>query len=278
MSPCVLCGSTARTVVLRHEDGDLARCRACGMTSVEPLPTPEAVLAQYDALYFAGGTGYRDYVAEEGVYRAEGRRRVRALRAAGGAGRLLDVGCASGAFLVEARTALFHVTGVEPAVEMAAVARERARCEVVAAPVEAAELPRASFEVVTAFDSLEHVVDPVGVLRRFREWLVPGGLLAVTVPDFGGLWARLTGRRWPFVTPKEHLHYFTRRTLAAAIAAAGFGPPRFAHAGTPASYGTLAYHGAGPLGPALERALGRRRHRGLSLPFGTLFALARSRP
>lgn len=276
MSPCVLCGGVARQVVLRHDDGDLARCRRCGMVSVEPMPSREDALRQYDARYFAGGTGYRDYVAEEEVYRAEARRRVKAIRSAGGTGRLLEVGCASGAFLVEAKAVLFSVTGVEPATEMAARARERVGCEVVAAPVEEAGFPRASFEVVAAFDVLEHVTDPLAVLAKFREWLVPAGLLALTVPDFGGWWARLSGRRWPFVTPKEHLHYFTRRTLAEALSAAGFSRPRFPRAGTPASFGTLAFHGAGRVGPALERALGPRRHRGLSLPTGTLFALARS--
>ena len=113
------------------------------------------------------------------------------------------MGCASGAFLLEAQAAGFSVAGIEPVAEVAARARAKTGAEVTAAPVEAAEPRGAPFDVVTCFDALEHVVDPVAALRRFHGWLRPGGLLALCVPDFGGLWARASGKRWPFVTPKE---------------------------------------------------------------------------
>ena len=274
-TPCPVCGGTRRSVALRHPQGTLARCRGCGLVSVHPLPDPAAALAQYDASYFRGGTGYRDYEGEEAVFRAEFRRRLTTLAAAGARGRLLDVGCASGAFLLEAQAAGFAVTGIEPAPDAARTARARANAPVHAGPVESADLAPASFDVVTCFDALEHVVDPVAALRRFRGWLRPEGLLALTVPDFGGLWARVSGKRWPFVTPTEHLHYFTRRTLARALAAAGFSPPRFARASTPLSFGSAARKALGPLGPAAERALGPRAAAGFGLPAGTLFALAR---
>jgi SAM-dependent methyltransferase len=234
-------------------------------------------LRQYDAEYFRGEAGYRDYVAEEAVFRREFRRRLRVLRAAGACGRLLDVGAASGAFLEEARGAGFEVAGVEPSPGMASHAAARG-LRVWAAPIEAADVPRGSFDVVTCFDVLEHVVDPVAALRRFRDWLAPGGRVALCVPDFGGWWARLSGARWAMVTPREHLHYFTRRTLARALRVAGFSRPSFGRAGTAASYGTIALEALGPLGGAIERALGHAADRGFSLPFGTIFSWARRGP
>ena len=274
--PCALCGGTALRACLRHADGCLARCRACGLVRVEPLPSPEVALAQYDASYFRGDVGYRDYASEEPVFRAEFRRRLSTMRAAGARGRLLDVGAASGALLAEAHAAGFEVSGIEPAGAMAEVARGRGLGPVVCATVEAASLPPGSFDVVTCFDVIEHLVDPVAALRRLREWLVPAGLLALTVPDFGGLWARGSGARWPFVTPKEHLHYFTRRTLARALRAAGFSRPTFPHAGTAVSLGSIARRAPGPLGPWLDRRLGRLGNSGFSLPFGTIFSLSRT--
>jgi SAM-dependent methyltransferase len=245
---------------------------------VDPLPTAQAAVAVYGPEYFRGERGYRDYVAEEDVFRAEFRRRFASIRAEGGEGRLVDVGCAAGHALVEARSAGFHALGVEPSEEMARVARERSGCEVLCAPVEAASVPTASAGVVCLFDVLEHLVDPVAALRRARAWLAPGGLLAVTVPDFGSWWARASGRRWPFVTPWEHLHYFTRRTLSRALREAGFARPRFRPARVAVSFGTIARRSLGPAGRAAEDALGGLAGRGLALPFGCLFALSRPAP
>src|SRR5204862_725092 len=107
-------------LALRHPDGSLTRCTGCGLVSVDPLPAAREALAQYDAAYFRGGTGYRDYAGEERVFRAEFRRRLRAIRAAGGRGRLLDVGAATGALMVEAKALGFEVAGIEPAGDLAA--------------------------------------------------------------------------------------------------------------------------------------------------------------
>jgi SAM-dependent methyltransferase len=243
--------------------------------SVDPLPTPAQIAAVYGPDYFRGERGYRDYVGEEEVFRAEFRRRFAQVRAEGGRGRLVDVGCAAGHALVEAKAAGFDVLGVEPSPEMARVARERSGAEVLCSPIEAAEVAPGSVGVACLFDVLEHLVDPVAALRRVRGWLEPGGLLAVTVPDFGSWWARASGRRWPFVTPWEHLHYFTRRTLARTLAAAGFARPRFRPARVAVSFGTIARKALGRAGPGVEGALGRAAGRGVALPFGSLFALSR---
>lgn len=273
-SPCCVCGGTARVPALHHAEGELTLCTGCGLVSVEPLPTPAAALAPYDAAYFLGDAGYRDYAAEEAVFRRQFRHRIRALSAAGCRGRLLDVGAATGAFLDEARKAGFSGTGVEPAAEIAAMARTRTGLEVFAGPVESATFPPASFDAVTCFDALEHMVDPVAALRRFHGWLAPEGRVALTVPDFGCLWARATGSHWSFVTPKEHLHYFTRETLARALAAAGFAPPAFFEAGVPVSLGSIAKR-VPFVGRGVEVMLGPLAARGFSIPFGSLFAIAK---
>jgi SAM-dependent methyltransferase len=269
---CPLCGDGREARhVLRAHGTDLVRCRRCRLVRIDPMPEAEALLAQYDGGYFADGArGYVDYVADEAVYRAEFRRRLRVIRAAGGRGVLLDVGCASGALLAEAGALGFDARGLEPAEDMARRAAERTGRPVHAGSLDDALLAPVSFDVVTLFDVLEHVPDPVRALRKLRIALRPGGLLALTVPDFGGWWARLAGARWPFITPWEHVLYFTRRTLALALREAGFVHVRFAPACTPVSFVTAA--AKGPL-PArwIPRALA---HRGIGLPAGTLFALA----
>lgn len=271
-SGCSLCRATTSRVSLRHRDGTLVRCVGCGLVRVDPMPSADAALSIYDDAYYRSDAGYRDYEGEERIFRAEFRRRLQRIAARVHAGTLLDVGAATGAFLLEAKTAGFDVRGIEPS-PAARRARERG-LDVFQGPVEAASLPAEAFHVVTAFDVLEHLTDPLATLVVLRRALRPGGVLVVTVPDFGGWWARGSGSRWPFVTPKEHLHYFTRRTLRTTLRSAGFDVTTVGLSGTPVSFGSLARKGLARAGAVVERMLGRAASRGLSLPFGTLFATA----
>lgn len=271
---CPLCADTrpARHEVHVH-GSDLVRCRRCGLVRVQPLPTAAEAARLYDDAYFRDPVrGYVDYVADERVFRAEFRRRLRILRAQGARGRLLDAGCASGALLLEAKALDYEPSGLEPALGMARHAAEHSGCPVTAVALEDALLPPAAYDVVTLLDVLEHLPDPLPVLKRLRQTLAPGGTFAVSVPDYGGQWARLAGRAWPFLTPWEHLLYFTRRTLRAALRTAGFVDVRFHPACTPLSLGTLAAKSPVPAG-LVPRFL---KHRGFGLPAGTLFATART--
>ena len=271
---CSLCRSTAKPRMrFALEPRALVACRACGLVRVDPMPSAAEAIALYDEAYFQGGTqGYVDYEGDAPVFRAEFRRRLWALRGLGAHGRLLDVGCAAGLALVEAKQLGFAPTGLEPEPEMAARARARADVPVLASSLERALLQRGTRETITCFDVLEHFVDPLTALRRMRQALVPGGWLAVTTPDFGSWWARVLGRRWPFITPHEHLYYFDRRRLAALFRTAGLTDLRWLHARTPASYATLLHHGLPFLGRVPQVLAGR----GVGLPFGTLFLAARS--
>ncbi len=271
---CALCGSlTAPRMRFPLELRALVTCRRCGLVRVDPMPSATEAVALYDEAYFRGGTqGYVDYEGDAAVFRAEFRRRLRALRAIGAHGRLLDVGCAAGLALVEAQQLGFAPDGLEPEPAMAARARARAGVPVLASSLERALLQRGTRETITCFDVLEHFVDPLAALRQMRQALVPGGWLAVTTPDFGGWWARVQGRRWPFITPHEHLHYFDRRRLSDLFRAAGLTNLTLLHARTPASFATLLHHTV----PFLRHTPRVLAGRGVGLPFGTLFLAARS--
>jgi len=269
---CPLCGSEEpRRRVLEGRGGVLVRCPRCDLVTVDPMPSRASALALYDAEYFRGGKGYVDYLADEPVFRREFRRRLRHLQGTPAPRRLLEIGCATGALLDEARKAGFAPRGIEPASGIAALARERTGLPVDAVAVEEIDLPEGSFDAVVLFEVLEHLTDPLATLRRLRTLLVPGGVLALSVPDFGSLWARASGRFWPLYTPWEHLLYFTRGTLRHALEEAGFASVHFPPARTIFSLGTMVQR----LG--LRKLPGRAASLGIALPFGTLFAVAEAR-
>lgn len=137
-----------------------------------------------------------------------------------GQGRYLDVGCGSGGALGVARALGWRTAGIEPDAAAAARARRFAD-ELWVGDVRDAPFAPGRFDLVTGFHVLEHVPDPVGTARRMLQWLAPGGLLVVEVPNAGGLGASLFGRAWSGLELPRHLSHFTPGTLARTLEQAG---------------------------------------------------------
>lgn len=104
--------------------------------------------------------------------------------------KLLDIGCSTGLFLDEARRAGFEAYGAELSPEAAAFARTHFGLEVHPGDWHDAGYADGSFDVVTLFDTVEHLSDPLGELAAIRRLLKPGGLLLQSAPNTDGLFAR----------------------------------------------------------------------------------------
>lgn len=137
-----------------------------------------------------------------------------------GQGRLLDVGCASGKFLRQMGAVGWTLSGIEYDAEAAEKAGKTGARVFVGDPADA-PFPDASFDLVTAFHSLEHMPDPLGAMARMVRWLAPGGLAIVEVPNAGGLGAVLFGSYWSGFDLPRHLVHFTPTTMRALVTRAG---------------------------------------------------------
>lgn len=145
-----------------------------------------------------------------------------------GPGRLLDVGCATGKFLRQMGAVGWQLAGIELDPEAAAKARTVTPDVFEGDPVDAPLAP-GRFDVVTAFHVVEHLPDPLRALRRMIEWLAPGGLMIVEVPNVGGVGGRMFGRYWSGLDFPRHLVHFTPATMGAMVARAGGRVERAAH-------------------------------------------------
>jgi len=139
--------------------------------------------------------------------------------------RLLDVGCAGGAFLVAARDYGFAVTGVEPSRWLAESGRAQYGLDIRQGILSPGLFPDESFDVITLWDVIEHVTQPGDVLDIIHRLLKRDGLLLVNYPDFGSWMARLLGQSWPFLLG-VHLLYYTRSTITRQLQKVGFAPLR----------------------------------------------------
>jgi SAM-dependent methyltransferase len=161
--------------------------------------------------------------------------------------RLLEIGCSSGAFLERARVRGAFVSGVE--------VDEVARAEARRAGLDCtAEIQRgARYDIVCAFQVLEHLADPHMMVGQVAEVLVDDGVFLAAVPN-GGQAARV-GNTWVgFRRDLEHLQYFSIGTLAALLSAHGLLVESFWEEGQPSGMLRVPRPPAGPLGRAWHGA------------------------
>lgn len=221
---CLVCGDACTTLYLDGADaplhaagigssrtsiapGRILRCGGCG-AGFRQTRTGHAELA---ALYRAMDA--KVYDSEAAGRERTARRHLEIVKLHACKGRLLDVGCASGLFLLRAAASGWSVAGVEPCETLAREAGSRleGRGAIHCATLETAGL-KPGFDAVTMWDVLEHVPEPRAFLGSAARLLRPGGKLFLNVPDLDSLPARLLGARWPLLLA-EHLNYFTRPSL-----------------------------------------------------------------
>ncbi len=238
---CPLCGGREFTVVRRSQYPDnvtaaelsrlysassahvlmdqVVECGNCSLEYVNPRPDQAIIFGSYsDAVD-------PTFVAQNDDRIATFRRSLEEVLHKlslhdGGGRRLLDIGCAGGAFPVAARSLGFDPVGVEPSRWMADYGRRTYGLDIRDGILERGMFPEESFDYITLWDVIEHVPQPHELLTLVRDLLKPGGVLIVNYPDVGSLAARALGTRWPFWL-SVHLLYYTRRTIALQLEQAG---------------------------------------------------------
>jgi 2-polyprenyl-3-methyl-5-hydroxy-6-metoxy-1,4-benzoquinol methylase len=133
--------------------------------------------------------------------------------------KLLDIGCGSGHFLHAVRERGFDVAGVEPAEASANYAIEKFAVPVYQQDVYEMDIPPESYDVVTAWDVIEHVQDPKRFLQCVSRWLKPDGILALRFPS--AAWQKIKGvilhqilhSNWPSFGATMHLYFFSEATI-----------------------------------------------------------------
>jgi SAM-dependent methyltransferase len=188
------------------------------------LPENFSAAGIYNEAYFQGGQadGYSDYIGSEDVLRGEFRAAVQDLRKAGcSSGKLLELGCAYGFFLAEAK-AYFEVHGVE--VSECAVRFCRTRgLDVERGTLTAEYVGRHTpFDAVVMLDVVEHLMEPDKVMELVHRAMKPGGKLMLTTGDWESALSCIMGRNWRLMTPPQHAFFFSPRTMSAMLARVGF--------------------------------------------------------
>ncbi|MDH2347089.1 class I SAM-dependent methyltransferase [Bradyrhizobium sp. SSUT77] len=218
---CLACGQASVHRFLYRKNGcDILRCEQCGLGRAETMGfDPESY---YTSDYFSGKRpdGYADYIGTENILRREFAGTVEFIRKFRASGRLLDVGCAYGFFLQEAKR-FFEVSGIELAEDAAEHCR-LSGLNVFTGQADETRLGRlGTTDVIVLLDVIEHLPSPRDTIALLMNHLDHGGIIVITTGDFGSLYSRVAGAHWRLMTPPQHLWFFTLASMQAMATSLG---------------------------------------------------------
>jgi 2-polyprenyl-3-methyl-5-hydroxy-6-metoxy-1,4-benzoquinol methylase len=198
----------------------VVRCAACGLMRTNPRPAAASMGAYYPDDYAPYHTAAVASPARPGRLTRLLSLQTRIAPPITN-GRLLEIGCASGAYLEQMQRDGWTVEGIEFSASAASQALGKGFA-VQVATVESARAPSEPVDVIAAWMVLEHLHEPVGALRRMLSWVRPGGYLIASIPDAGALERRVFKDRWYALQLPTHLFHYTPVTLARVLDAGGW--------------------------------------------------------
>jgi ubiquinone/menaquinone biosynthesis C-methylase UbiE len=247
---CALCGcGDYSPLVVQHwfgEDFQIVRCRQCGMIRTNPRPTADwkANFYNSDCNSLAETTGNDFIYAPQPDRLPSYQRLLRYISERARPGqRLIDIGAASCVFTKMAQDAGFDATACDYSTDALDYGVRNYSVKTLRSPAEAIAAPDASFDVVTIFHTIEHLPDPMKVLKEIHRILKPGGFVFLETPNYAPHFLAQT--RFKFVipfyrymtkrpeglpwVPFDHYYHWTPEHLTGALRAAGFSDAKVHH-------------------------------------------------
>ncbi len=222
---CNLCGSSDCRHLFKKNKNEICRCNKCSLLCVYPKPSAQELKRYYSEQMFerVSEKYSYEYLPSEArlVYPEEPNdiKKLRYVRRFIRAGRLLDVGCAYGFFLFQARR-YFDVKGLEYSASAVMVAKKLG-LDVTEGEING--LRKGSrFDAVTLWDVIEHAANPSEMLAEINKRMNKGGHIFISTGDASAILPKLSLKNWALMIPPLHLYFFSRKTISAILEKNGF--------------------------------------------------------
>jgi SAM-dependent methyltransferase len=199
------------------------RCDGCQTAFVFPFPSSAEISRFYDRFHLSSEAGGFYDEIEDRMQADFPAKIARIIGLSGGnPGRLLDVGCGKGFFVKACIDRGIHAEGIDLSVSGVRHATEVLGVKAIAGDLASLKPQLGIFDTVTFWATIEHLADPIGMLRHVRDVLKPGGRIFLST----GVGADWLDRLLPGVTqwydPPQHLFVFSLDGLQRSLSAAGF--------------------------------------------------------
>jgi len=227
---CGLCNSDDASLLFSVKNNDylgkdeifsIVKCNNCSFVYTNPRPDRIEVSKYYPQSYY-GKDNVRFNKIVEYVLGLIRKNRARAIASLMSPGRILDIGCGRGKMLSFLKKKKWQTIGTEISAEACRYAQEYLNLEVVPKDLPEIKFPDSYFDVITLFNSLEHLSNPREVLNECKRILKPAGWLIIALPNIDSIQTRIFKNRWFHLDLPRHYSHFSLSTLKEMLNIAGF--------------------------------------------------------
>ena len=211
---CAICGSATAIPFIeapdryhgRQQRYQLLRCQQCSLVWLDNPPKSAEMGIHY-------GPDYDRSVAAAGEEPDRWRGRWEELARYKSGGVILDLGCSAGGFLSGLDRSAWTSYGIEKSEVVANKARARTGANVFVGDILDAPFAAGSFDAITCFHVMEHLYQPREIFKRVYDWLKPGGIFYLMVPNIHSAGCRLFKTYWYALELPRHLFHFSPKSL-----------------------------------------------------------------
>lgn len=220
---CRLCLTENVLSLFTKEGYEVARCRRCGFTFLNSQITPQFLKDYYSENFFNDPGikhGFSNYENEFESLKITFAERINIIKKYKPMGSLLDIGCATGTFMLVAKK-FWRVYGAEISSYASQVASGKG-LEVYTGEIENSPYANLKFDVITLWDTVEHLIDPNKTFETIKMLTNPGSIVALTTGDVRSLFSKLSGKYWHLYNIPQHLSYFDQKSISKLFESHGF--------------------------------------------------------
>lgn len=220
---CRVCSAKQYTVLFTKIGYDVVKCDTCCLVYLDFVASKEFSQNYYSEEFFNDkGTkhAYTDYEKESKFLKKSFLKRIELLRKYQSDGNLLDIGCATGSFMEKASN-FYKVSGIDVS-DYAIKQAKSKKLDVWQGMLDDSPYRNQVFDVVTLWDTIEHVADPKETIAQVGKIVRPEGIIGLTTGDVGSIFAQMCGSFWHLYNIPQHLSYFDKKTITKILNNAGF--------------------------------------------------------
>lgn len=209
---CISCGFGLE-LMGRVSGYSIYRCEVCGLGMTVGDTKKHGEYTAY----------HRDlnYIKNEDQFKNIFLKRVKVISKFKTGGKALEIGSSTGFLLSLLKSRGWEVLGIEPS-ETSYKSSVVKDISTLNTTFEMSRLPESGFDLIVFNHVLEHMDDPISILKKAKKLLKNDGIVFIDVPNFGGISAKVRGPLWRYILPEEHKWHFTHNSLTRILGKVGF--------------------------------------------------------